>query len=110
MDKKKTQEVEDEVIESTDKEKEAESSVEKEKSAEEERVKIKLFKDNKDYKDDLTVGVNGKLYIIKRGIEVEVPKSVAEVIENSIKQDQETADMIESLVNETEQKERENGI
>lgn len=110
MDKKKTQEVEDEVKETTAEEKEAEVSVEKEKTAEEERVKIKLFKDNKDYKDDLTVGVNGKLYIIKRGIEVEVPKSVAEVIENSIKQDQETADMIESLVNETEQKERENGI
>ena len=110
MDKKKTQEVEDEVKETAAEEKEAEVSAEKEKTAEEERVKIKLFKDNKDYKDDLTVGVNGKLYIIKRGIEVEVPKSVAEVIENSIKQDQETADMIESLVNETEQKERENGI
>lgn len=76
----------------------------------EERVKIKLFKDNKEYKDDLVVGLNGKLYQIKRGIEVSVPKAVAEIIENSIQQDEKTAEMIESLVTETESKERENRI
>ena len=74
---------------------------------EEERVKIKLFKDNKDYKDDLTVVVNGKAYQIQRGVEVEIPKSVAEVIEHSAAQDQKTAELIDSLVAETQQKERE---
>ena len=74
---------------------------------EEERVKIKLFKDTKDYKDDLTVVVNGKAYQIQRGVEIEIPKSVAEVIEHSAAQDQKTAELIDSLVAETQQKERE---
>lgn len=75
--------------------------------AEEERVTIKLFKDNKDYKDDLTVVVNGKAYRIQRGVEVSVPKSVAEVIEHSAAQDEKTAQLIESLVADTEQHEKE---
>lgn len=74
---------------------------------EEERVTIKLFKDNKDYKDDLTVVVNGKAYRIQRGVEVSVPKSVAEVIEHSATQDEKTAQLIESLVADTEQHEKE---
>lgn len=73
---------------------------------EEERVRLKLFKDNKDYKDDLVVGLNGKLYQIKRGVEVEVPKGVAEIIEHAAEQDKKTAEMIESLVTETEEKEK----
>lgn len=74
---------------------------------EEERVTIKLFKDNKDYKDDLTVVVNGKAYRIQRGVSVNVPKSVAEVIEHSATQDEKTAQLIESLVADTEQHEKE---
>lgn len=73
---------------------------------EEERVKIKLFKDSKEYKDDLTVVVNGKAYQIQRGVEVSVPKSVAEVIEHSAVQDQKTAELIDSLIAETEQREK----
>lgn len=73
---------------------------------EEERVTIKLFKDSKEYKDDLTVVVNGKAYQIQRGVEVSVPKSVAEVIEHSAVQDQKTAELIDSLVAETEQREK----
>lgn len=73
----------------------------------EERVAIKLFKDTKEYKDDLTVIVNGKAYQIRRGVEVNVPKSVAEVIEHSAEQDRKTAELIESLIAETEQRERE---
>lgn len=33
--------------------------------------------------DTLFVGVNGKGYRIKKGVEVEVPRSVAEVLRNS---------------------------
>ncbi len=75
--------------------------------ASEERVKIKLFKDNKEYKDDVVVGLNGKIYQIKRGIEVEVPKGVAEILANSQAQEERTAEMIEMLVAETEAKEKE---
>lgn len=53
----------------------------------EKMVKIHLFRDNRMYNDDVFVGVNGKTYLIKRGVDVEVPESVAEVIRNSQKQD-----------------------
>ena len=51
-------------------------------------VKIRLYKDNDKYRDDVTVIVNGRVYIVKRGIEVEVPELVAEVLENAQKQNQ----------------------
>jgi sensor domain CHASE-containing protein len=56
---------------------------------EEEKVYIELFKDNDRYKDDFQCAVNGKTYIIQRGKRILVPKSVAEVIENSMRQDKE---------------------
>lgn len=61
----------------------------------EKMVTIHLFRDTERYKDDVIVGLNGKMYQIKRGMDVEVPEAVAEIIENSRKQDQQTADMIE---------------
>ncbi|HJB58781.1 MAG TPA: hypothetical protein H9771_03825 [Candidatus Faecalibacterium faecipullorum] len=57
----------------------------------EEKVRIKLFKDNGRYKGDLFVSVNGVNYKIRRGVEVEVPRSVAEVLEHSQRQDDLTA-------------------
>ncbi len=57
-------------------------------------VKIKLFKDSYKYKDDVFVGVCGKTWQIKRGVEVEVPEAVAFVLEQSMKQDDKTADLI----------------
>jgi len=53
-------------------------------------VKVKLFKDNGRYKGDLFVSVNGVNYKIRRGVEVEVPPEVAEVLENSRRQDEST--------------------
>lgn len=57
-------------------------------------VTIHLFKDSGKYKDDLQVGVNGKMYTVQRGKPVEVPDFVAEVIYNSMQQDAATADLI----------------
>ena len=65
-----------------------------------EPVQIKLFKDNKDYKDDVFVGVNGKGYQIKRGIPVEVPRKVARVLENQERQDLQAAKTTEALQSE----------
>ena len=45
-------------------------------------VKIRLPRSRKD-EGDVTVGVNGTMYRIKRGVEVEVPDFVAEVLTNS---------------------------
>lgn len=61
----------------------------------EEYVTIKLFKDAGKYKDDVYVGVNGKGYLIQRGKEVSIPKSVWLVLEQSLKQDEATAALIE---------------
>jgi hypothetical protein len=38
---------------------------------------------SRDNQDDVFVGVNGRTWLIKRGVEVEVPECVAEVIRNS---------------------------
>lgn len=45
--------------------------------------KINLFLDNDKYKDDVFVGINGRTFLIKRGVDVEVPESVAKVLEDS---------------------------
>lgn len=61
----------------------------------EELVSVKLFKDNDRYKGDVFVAVNGRRFQIKRGVEVKLPKYVAEVLSQSAEQDQNTAQLIE---------------
>lgn len=62
----------------------------------EETVKITLFRDDDRYKAPLFVGVNGRSYLVERGEEVEIPKSVNEVIENSRKQKRATEKAMEN--------------
>lgn len=57
-------------------------------------VTIELFKDKDKYKHDMKVAVNGRVWRIKRGVPVQVPDFVAEVISASLKQDGKTADLI----------------
>ena len=64
-----------------------------------ENVKVKLFKDNSRYQGDLFVSVNGVNYKIRRGVEVEVPPEVAEVLEHSQQQDEHTAARIAAAEN-----------
>ena len=64
-----------------------------------EEVPFYAFKDNDKYKDDITVGVNGKMYRIKRGQQVMVPRSVYNVLMRSMSQDARTADMITEQAN-----------
>ena len=56
-----------------------------------ETVEIELFYDGDKYKDDVTVGVNGKTWLIQRGQKVKVPRFVAEVLKNSAEQDKASA-------------------
>lgn len=56
---------------------------------------VYLFKDNNKYTDDITVGINGRFYKIKRGQPVRVPKAVAEILERSLEQDARTAELID---------------
>ena len=67
--------------------------------SEKKAVRIKLFKDNSRYKEDLFVGVNGVNYKIRRGVEVEVPPEVAEGLEHSQMQDERTAARIAAAEN-----------
>jgi hypothetical protein len=48
-----------------------------------ERVPIMLMKDNENYKDDVTVCINGKIYQIQRGVRVMVPLQVKEILDSS---------------------------
>lgn len=68
------------------------------------KVIIKLFKDDGAYKDDVVVGINGKLWNIPRGVQVEVPLPVAEIIKNMDKQDTSTARLVSQMEAEYEKK------
>ena len=61
------------------------------------KVKVKLFKDNGMYKDPVFVAVNGQRFIVPRGVEVEVPEYIADVLEESFKRDQATAEQLMTL-------------
>lgn len=50
-------------------------------AADERLVKIRLPKERRE-QEDVFVGVNERTWLIKRGVEVEVPECVAEVLEN----------------------------
>ena len=56
--------------------------------------KVNLFKDYGEYKDDVFVAVNGESYLIQRGVEVEVPDYIAEVLEHSAQQDEKTQQLM----------------
>lgn len=60
-------------------------------------VRIRLFKDAGAYSRPVFVGVNGQRYMIERGVEVDVPEYVAEVLENAENQDAKTALRISDL-------------
>lgn len=72
----------------------AEPEEKKNPTTEPKKVKIKLFKDNGRYSGDVFVGVNGRNYLLKRGVELEVPPEVAEVLAHSELQDSLTAERI----------------
>lgn len=57
-------------------------------------VQVHLFMDGDKYKDDVFVAVNGRSYLIKRGETVMVPRSVAQVLEQSEAQRQATNRLI----------------
>ena len=59
-------------------------------------VDFYAFKDNDKYKDDIVVGVNGKLFQIKRGVNVRIPRYVRNVIVQSMEQDAKTTELIDA--------------
>ncbi len=69
-----------------------------------EKVKIRLFKDKDKYNMDVLVILNGESWLIKRGVEVEVPRKVANVIACSDAQTSLAADVIEAYKEDYEKK------
>ncbi len=65
-------------------------------------LRLNCFKDKDKYSEDVTVVVNGTTFRIQRGVEVEVPYYVAEVLRNSEKADEETETKISELVAKNE--------
>ena len=60
-----------------------------------ELVSVKLFKDSGKYRDDVFVAVNGKGWQIRRGVEGQVPRYVALVLQQSLEQDAATAELMD---------------
>lgn len=58
---------------------------------------VNLFYDGDKYKDPVPVGINGQLWLVKRGEPVEVPIEVAYVINDSLAQDGKTQQLIRDL-------------
>ena len=67
----------------------------------EELVPIRLFKDGGKYKDDVIVGLNGVIWQIQRGKEVEVPRKIAEILFESEVQKGIAVDYMEGLQKES---------
>lgn len=82
-------------VSQTDSENTVSQTVTVPEEAGEELVSIRLFKDNDKYKGDVFVAVNGQSVQIKRGERVEIKKKFADVLEQSLEQDQRTAGLIE---------------
>lgn len=69
-------------------------------------VTIKLFKDNGKYRDDVYVAVNDRSYLIKRGVEVTVPRFIEQALKNSLSQDEYVASLVEKLQSDFEKSNR----
>lgn len=63
-------------------------------------VEIELFRDNRDYKDDVFVAVNGESCVIARGKKVKIKKKFADVIAQSMSQDVKTARLMDNKSDE----------
>lgn len=59
-----------------------------------EEVSFKLFKDSDKYKDDVTIGINGKLVKIRRGETVRIKRKYLMLIDQGQRQDEKTAELM----------------
>jgi exosome complex RNA-binding protein Rrp4 len=64
---------------------------------------IRLFYDGDKYKDPVFVGINGMTWLVQRGVDVEVPEEVYEVLIHQQEQDQKTSSLIAELSKEAKE-------
>ena len=75
-----------------------------------EPVTIRLFRDNGKYADDVFVGWNDRNFLIQRGVDVEVPRGVAEIVRQSEEQKNSAALMMDDMSSRFETDSRARGI
>ncbi len=100
-------EIRDELRAELEKEKAAvaektEKPVAKKDDSLEEYVEVRLFKDGKRYKDDVFLCVNGENCVVQRGVPVKIKRKFAIVLEQSMKQDLDSAEYSEARTAEFE--------
>ena len=80
-----------------------EMAKEKEEMAKEkeEMITFQLHKDSSKYSSDVFVGINGKTWLIKRGVPVELPKPVYDVLAESMHADALLAERIANTETQT---------
>ena len=76
----------------------------------EEYVEVQLFKDGKDYRDDVFVSCNGENCLIRRGVPVMIKRKFALILEQSARQDVSAAEYARSRRREFDAQAREFGI
>ena len=79
---------------------EQKKAIEERKAYWNELVEVKLFKDNRKYKDDVFVSVGDETCLIQRGVKVKVKRKFADVLDKSDMQDYETSLLIEKKSSE----------
>lgn len=95
-DKKKTDEVEKEVVE-------VEKVAKKVKTPEEyleEKVPVMLYKDGEKYKDDVVLAINGEKIQIQRGVTVYIKRKYMSLLENQYRQQMVAANLQDQLAEE----------
>ena len=65
-----------------------------------ERVRVRLYRDNFKCKDPVYVSVNGYSARVPRGVDVMIPRFAAEVIQESLDQDEQTFMKLEEMQDE----------
>ena len=75
-----------------------------------ELVTVQLFRDNDKYQGDVFVAVNGQTCLIKRGVPVQIKRKFARVLEESMAQDNATADLISRETSKFQEESRARGI
>lgn len=65
-----------------------------------EYVPIFLFKDSKDYKDDVFVSLNGETCKIKRGVETKIKRKFKLLIDEAVRQNMAAEEAEEALARE----------
>lgn len=76
----------------------------------EEYIEVELFKDGKDYKDDVSLHINGENCVVKRGVPVKIKKKFYMLLKDSERQNLRAAEYAQARQDEFRNAARQLGI